>query len=87
VTGQSQVACRQSLGNLWEGNGSHVGQPRLTSDSAPNRDARDACRDDDVHGSERITGAHLVQDGAERDDGSRSRLRDHNSAHEYHRIR
>ena len=86
MTGQSQVACRQSLGNLWESAESHVGQPRLTSDSAANRDARDARRDDDVHGSERITRALLVQDGAERDDGSRSRLRDRNSAHESHRI-
>jgi hypothetical protein len=86
MTSEREVPCSQTLGNLRKGVESHVGEPIIAGHSAADGDAGDTGRDDHVDGRERITSAHLIEDGSECHDGSGTRLREQDSTHDRHRI-
>jgi len=86
MTGEREVPCSQTFGNLGQGAEPHVGEPTGTSDGPAHGDAGNTGRDDHVNGREYITSAHLIEDGPERRDGSGTRLREQDSTHDTHRI-
>lgn len=86
MTGEREVPCSQTFGNLGQGAEPHVGEPTDTSDGPAHGDAGDTGRDDHVNGREWITGPHLIEDDPKCHDGSGTRLREQDSTHGRHRI-
>ena len=86
VTGEREVPCSQTFGNLGQGAEPHVGEATNTSDGPAHGDAGDTGRDDHVDGSERIAGPNLIEDSAQCRHGSGTRAREQDSTHDRHRI-
>ena len=62
VTGDREVTCSQTLGNLRQGAEPHVGEPVIAGDGPTDGDARDTGRHNDIDGCQRVTRPHLVED-------------------------